>query len=111
MTSRPSAKTGHPLTQAHTQLQFHKFTMLRAQEWQKGQRDVDSANALCVLAVLWAEPMVTECVLDDSIVKTAVNGGRGSLVVVCIGEGDFSWSSAALWQEGQIVRGSNGCAL
>jgi hypothetical protein len=38
--------------------------------------------------------MVTKCMLDDFIVKTAVKGGRGSLVVIYNWEGDFSWMAA-----------------
>jgi len=38
--------------------------------------------------------MVTKCVLDDFLVRTAVKGGRGSLVVIYIWEGDVSWMAA-----------------
>jgi hypothetical protein len=77
ISSRPSAKTGHPLTQADTQLQLCKFPMLRAQECKSYRGTSTGANAVCVLAVLWAEPMVTQCVLDDFLVKTLSQSVEG----------------------------------
>ena len=38
--------------------------------------------------------MVTKCALDDFIVKSGVKGGRVSLVVIYVREGDFCWMAA-----------------